>query len=133
MDDFELSIRSAYALKIIFINMPKYLPIQAYSVMLGMYQGYLQFIVYYSLLYNTNHSSMVYVFQANHFKKLLKKAGVYTCPVHTIPSDSVEPLHSIYSSGNIFPFVYMCATGIGLTYSCDVGFCLCVNYLHLNI
>lgn len=94
--------------------MTKHLPIQAYSVVLCLYQGFLQFIVYYSLLYNTNHSSMLYGFQANHFKKLLKKAGVYSCPVHTIPSDSVEPLHSIYSSGNIFPLVYMCPTGIGL-------------------
>lgn len=36
--------------------------------------------------------------EATRFQKLLQKAGIDSCPVHTIPSDSVEPLHSMYTS-----------------------------------
>ncbi|KVH91320.1 DNA/RNA helicase, DEAD/DEAH box type, N-terminal [Cynara cardunculus var. scolymus] len=32
------------------------------------------------------------------FKKLLKKADIDSCPVHTVPSDSIESLRSIYAS-----------------------------------
>ncbi|KAJ9547335.1 hypothetical protein OSB04_019878 [Centaurea solstitialis] len=32
------------------------------------------------------------------FKKLLKKADIDSCPAHTVPSDSIESLRSIYAS-----------------------------------
>ncbi|GMN54520.1 hypothetical protein TIFTF001_023650 [Ficus carica] len=36
--------------------------------------------------------------EAKHFKKLLQKADNNTCPAYSVPSSSVESMHSIYTS-----------------------------------
>lgn len=51
---------------------------------------------------------MFYVFfhyfqlQVKRFKRILKKADQNSCPVHSIPSESIESLRPLYTSGKIF-------------------------------
>ncbi|KAK9227167.1 hypothetical protein WN943_012216 [Citrus x changshan-huyou] len=48
---------------------------------------------------------LLYMFQVKRFKKLLQQADHDSCPVHSIPSSSIESLRPIYKSGNFWALI----------------------------